>query len=217
MFGRTVRASRVERARTLAGDELIPQPIGSLTHAITIRRPGSRGVALAGADGGGHPCRMVQLRFPRQRSSAKRRPHHAQSAIDRARRTVSRRPGCDRRLPCPDVRNRAVARSWVETRAGCRAHHDVGVRARGARRWKHAADCSRPRGTRLFVLRSSSLDRHAGRPPRTRHHGAETAARHRLSCRIAARDRRRWAPAVRVSSARASLHRTRDAIGESRM
>ena len=39
MFGRTVRASRVERARTLAGDELIPQPIGSLTHAITIRRP----------------------------------------------------------------------------------------------------------------------------------------------------------------------------------
>ena len=38
MFGRTVRASRVERARTLAGDELIPRPIGSLTHAITIRR-----------------------------------------------------------------------------------------------------------------------------------------------------------------------------------
>ena len=38
MFGRTVRASRLERTRALAGDELIAQPIASLTHAITIRR-----------------------------------------------------------------------------------------------------------------------------------------------------------------------------------
>jgi hypothetical protein len=36
---RTVRASRAERARALPGDSLIASPIGSLTHAITIRRP----------------------------------------------------------------------------------------------------------------------------------------------------------------------------------
>lgn len=34
-----VRATPDERARTLAGDNLIPQPIGSVNHAITIRRP----------------------------------------------------------------------------------------------------------------------------------------------------------------------------------
>ncbi|HYA63706.1 MAG TPA: hypothetical protein VED66_10900, partial [Candidatus Sulfotelmatobacter sp.] len=34
-----VRATPAETARTLAGDDLIPQPIGSVNHAITIRRP----------------------------------------------------------------------------------------------------------------------------------------------------------------------------------
>ncbi len=34
-----VRATPDERARTLAGDNLILQPIGSVNHAITIRRP----------------------------------------------------------------------------------------------------------------------------------------------------------------------------------
>ena len=33
------RATPVEFARTLAGDDLIPQPIGSVNHAITIRPP----------------------------------------------------------------------------------------------------------------------------------------------------------------------------------
>jgi len=36
---RQVRATPDERARTLAGDDLIPQPIGAVNHAITIRRP----------------------------------------------------------------------------------------------------------------------------------------------------------------------------------
>ena len=36
---RSVRATQDERTRTLPGDELIEQPIGSLDHAITIRRP----------------------------------------------------------------------------------------------------------------------------------------------------------------------------------
>jgi|SRR5208283_1002314 len=36
-----VCATSAERARTLAGDNLIPQPIGSVHHAITIRRPPS--------------------------------------------------------------------------------------------------------------------------------------------------------------------------------
>jgi hypothetical protein len=35
----SVRASRLERTGALPGDELIPEPIASLTHAITIRRP----------------------------------------------------------------------------------------------------------------------------------------------------------------------------------
>ncbi len=39
MFGRSVRASRPERTRALPGDDLISEPIGSLTHATTIRRP----------------------------------------------------------------------------------------------------------------------------------------------------------------------------------
>jgi hypothetical protein len=34
----SVRASRLERTRVLPGDELIPQPIGVVTHAITIHR-----------------------------------------------------------------------------------------------------------------------------------------------------------------------------------
>jgi len=34
---RSVRASRAERTRLLPGDDLIPTPLGSLTHAITIR------------------------------------------------------------------------------------------------------------------------------------------------------------------------------------
>src|SRR5579863_4833655 len=34
-----VRATPDERSRTLAGDDLIPQPIGSVNHAITMRRP----------------------------------------------------------------------------------------------------------------------------------------------------------------------------------
>jgi membrane protease YdiL (CAAX protease family) len=36
---RSVRASPEEKARTLPGDELIAEPIASLDHAITIRRP----------------------------------------------------------------------------------------------------------------------------------------------------------------------------------
>ncbi len=36
---RQVRATAEEKTRTLAGDELIPQPIGSVNHAITISRP----------------------------------------------------------------------------------------------------------------------------------------------------------------------------------
>jgi hypothetical protein len=39
MWPRTVRASHLERTGVLPGDELIPEPIGTLTHAITIRRP----------------------------------------------------------------------------------------------------------------------------------------------------------------------------------
>lgn len=35
---RQIRATPGERARTLPGDHLIPQPIGSVNHAITIRR-----------------------------------------------------------------------------------------------------------------------------------------------------------------------------------
>jgi hypothetical protein len=37
MFHRSVRASLVERTKALPGDELIPDGIGSTTHAITIR------------------------------------------------------------------------------------------------------------------------------------------------------------------------------------
>ncbi len=36
---RSVRATHLERTRDLPGDESIPDPIGTLTHAITIRRP----------------------------------------------------------------------------------------------------------------------------------------------------------------------------------
>src|SRR5687768_3757730 len=39
MWPRSVRATHLERARVLPGDELIPEPIGTFTHAITIRRP----------------------------------------------------------------------------------------------------------------------------------------------------------------------------------
>lgn len=34
----SVRADESERVRALSGDELIPKPIGSVTHAVTIRR-----------------------------------------------------------------------------------------------------------------------------------------------------------------------------------
>ena len=39
MWPRSVRASHLERTCVLPGDDLIPDPIGTLTHAITIRRP----------------------------------------------------------------------------------------------------------------------------------------------------------------------------------
>ena len=37
--GRQIRATPDERAQTLAGDDLIPRPIGSVNHAISIHRP----------------------------------------------------------------------------------------------------------------------------------------------------------------------------------
>ena len=39
MSYRSVRATRLERTRDLPGDQLIPDPSGSLTHAITIACP----------------------------------------------------------------------------------------------------------------------------------------------------------------------------------
>jgi hypothetical protein len=36
---RQIHATPGEQARTLPGDDLIPQPLGSVNHAITIRRP----------------------------------------------------------------------------------------------------------------------------------------------------------------------------------
>ena len=39
MFSRSVRATRAEAGQPLPGDDLIPKPAGSLTHAVTIRRP----------------------------------------------------------------------------------------------------------------------------------------------------------------------------------
>jgi hypothetical protein len=64
-----VRATPREQARALAGDDLIPQPVGSVNHAITIRRPphdvwpwlAQMGSGRAGwyaydfIDNGGHP------------------------------------------------------------------------------------------------------------------------------------------------------------------
>jgi hypothetical protein len=37
--GRQIHATPGEQARTLPGDDLIPQPLGSVNHAITIQRP----------------------------------------------------------------------------------------------------------------------------------------------------------------------------------
>jgi hypothetical protein len=39
MFGRSVRADLRERTRVLPGDELVANPVGSVTHAITIQGP----------------------------------------------------------------------------------------------------------------------------------------------------------------------------------
>jgi hypothetical protein len=39
MFYRSVRATPLERMLDLPGDQLIPEPIGSLTHAVTIACP----------------------------------------------------------------------------------------------------------------------------------------------------------------------------------
>jgi len=39
MFGRSVRADLRERTRGLPGDELVANPVGSVTHVITTQRP----------------------------------------------------------------------------------------------------------------------------------------------------------------------------------
>jgi hypothetical protein len=39
MLNRPVRATRTEARQPLPGDDLIPKPVGSLTHAVTITRP----------------------------------------------------------------------------------------------------------------------------------------------------------------------------------
>src|ERR671912_81843 len=36
---RSVRADQSERSRPLPGDEIIPEPLQTLTHAMTMRRP----------------------------------------------------------------------------------------------------------------------------------------------------------------------------------
>jgi hypothetical protein len=38
-LGRSVRATREEQTRPLPGDDLIPSPIGSFTHAVTVASP----------------------------------------------------------------------------------------------------------------------------------------------------------------------------------
>jgi len=81
MILKSVAASDDERTRRLPGDELIPDPIGQLTHAITINRPrqdvwpwlvqmgaGTRGgwYSYDRLDNGGHPSATRVLPYLQQ-------------------------------------------------------------------------------------------------------------------------------------------------------
>jgi hypothetical protein len=73
-------ASREEKQRAMPADPLVPEPMGVVTHAITINASPER---VASTDGR-RPRRLVQLRLDRQWRSSQRQRHPARVAACRS-------------------------------------------------------------------------------------------------------------------------------------
>ena len=129
MWPRSVRATHLERTRVLPGDELIPEPIGTLTHAITIRRPAREVWPWLAQMGAGNRAGWYSYDIidNGRRRSAARIVEELQHYC--GRHTLPGRSGRDRWFPRPPIRDWAKPRARVATGSERVANHDVGVRA----------------------------------------------------------------------------------------
>ena len=175
MSHRSVRATRLERTRGLPGDQLIPDPSGSLTHAITIACP-----------------RREVWPWLAQMGAGSRAGWYSYDRIDNGGRRSSERIARDLQsiavgtlvlgwAPAPHA---APAVTW----AFVLEEVDQGrtrliVRARGAQGYRF---CGLPAWVSGAFIRLGHF-----------RDGAKATARHRRTCRIAAIDGRRRTTARR--------------------
>jgi hypothetical protein len=177
-WARSVRATPQERTRALPGDELIENPIGSLHHAITIRR-----------------ARHEVWPWLAQMGASSRAGWYSHDFLDNGRRPEChahhpRAPTAGRRHDLPGGTRRHRRLHAARLRTGALSHsrlddtrrwtsHDVGVRARrGCARFdpSHRA-CTRRTGSPRFWIAVVG-----GELPRERDplpYAAEAVNRHR--------------------------------------
>jgi len=162
MVYRSVPASHLERIKPLPGDEVIPERIGSLTHAITIRRPRHDVWPWLAQMGAGSRAGWYSYDFLDKRPAAKRRTHRAGVAAHCDRHLVPGTPGRNRWLRCGAVRAGAVSRTRL---AGARRHlsRDLGAGARRGGVGSHALDRPVLRSWGRLLLRVAGVARPAGR------------------------------------------------------
>lgn len=125
MWPRSVRASHLERTCVLPGDELIPEPIGTLTHAITIRRPAREvwpwlAQMGAGSRAGWYSYDVIDN--GRRRSAARIVEELQHIGVGTLFPAV---PGRNRWFPRPQIRSWAEPRARVATCSERVANHDV--------------------------------------------------------------------------------------------
>jgi hypothetical protein len=150
----SVRASRLEQTRALPGDELIRDPIASLTHAITIQRPPRDVWPWLVQMGAGNRAGWYSYDFidNGRRPSADRIVPALQTVA--AGDLFPAAPGATEGFHVLEFETARYLVLGVEARAWDRADHDLGIRARVAHRHNDASDCPGSRWTRVSLLRS---------------------------------------------------------------
>ena len=185
---RSVRAHRSERTRPLPGDDLIPEPLGTLTHAITIHS-GALAVwpwlVQMGAGRAGWYS-YDALDNGRQPSATCVVPELQSVAIDALFPAL---PGVTQGFKVLDVQPRRVARAWLAGARRCRGRH-LGVRARGPGGRSDQADRAGARSPRLPLPRPAIVVVAPSRLRRAFPDAAPAAPRHRTARRVGRRGAR---------------------------
>ena len=135
---RSVRATPEEKLHALPGDELIKEPIGSLDHAITLRRSRDRGSLGRGSRRWALGIVRAGPAMTFSTTDAGRALEHIipelqKLAVGMIFSSVARR---HRRLHGARLRAAALSRPWFDD-ARWRTPHDVGLRPR---RWRARLD-----------------------------------------------------------------------------